>query len=204
MLPSQYGVDYEALLSAARAESETNVALILREQLLSKWRDLYVATVAHVTNIVCFQFRTFEYIFDLYSELEATGEVPYNQTVQDRVVAVLGTSARTEEMRDAGRLRGWVGPTEEFVGAERDKGHFMAHCIGGGLDVNVFSQERRLNRGWSPQGKIYRQVETYCYEQPGTFCFSRPVYADSSSVPRWLEFGLLKTDQSLWVEVFNN
>jgi len=204
MLPSQYAVDYEALLSAARAESETNVALILREQLLFKWRDLYVATVAHVTNIVRFQFRTFDYIFDLYSELEATGEVPYDQTIEDRVVGVLGTSARTEEMRDASRIRGWVGPTEEFLGTERDKGHFMAHSIGGGLDVNVFSQERRLNRGWSPQGKIYRQMETYCYEQPGTFCFSRPVYADGSSVPRWLEFGLLKTDQTLWVEVFDN
>jgi hypothetical protein len=68
----------------------------------------------------------------------------------------------------------------------------------------VFSQERRLNRGWSPQGKLYRQMETYCYEQPGTFCFSRPVYADGSSVPRWLEFGLLKSDQTLWVEVFDN
>ena len=79
-----------------------------------------------------------------------------------------------------------------------------SHCIGGGLDVNLFSQERRLNRGWSPQGKTYRQMETYCYEQPGTFCFSRPIYVDGSSVPRWLEFGLLKTDQTLWVETFEN
>ena len=204
MLPSQYAVDYEALLSTALAEGETNVASVLREQLLFKWRDLYVATVTHVTNIVRFQFRTFEYIFDHYSQLEATGEVPYDQTIQDRVVGVLGRSARAEEMRDASRIRGWAGPTEEFLGTERDKGHFMAHCIGGGLDVNVFSQERRLNRGWSPQGRIYRQMETYCYQQPGTFCFSRPIYADGSSVPRWLEFGLLKTDQTLWVEVFDN
>ena len=62
-------------------------------------------------------------------------------------MAVLGTSARAEEMRDAGRIRGWEWPTEEFVGAERDKGHFMAHCIGGGLDVNVFSQERLRKSG---------------------------------------------------------
>jgi hypothetical protein len=203
-LPSQHAIDYEVLLSAARAESEMNLTSILKKHLLSKWRDLYVTTVAHVTNIVHFPFRTFEYIFDLYSELEVMGEVPYNQTIQDRVVAVIGTSSRAEEIRDAGRLRNWAGPTEEFVAGERDKGHFMAHCIGGGLDVNVFSQERRLNRGWSPQGKIYRQMETYCYEQPGTFCFSRPIYADGSSVPRWLEFGLLNADQTLWVEVFDN
>ena len=204
MLPSQYAVDYDALLAAARAESETNAAFVLREQLLFKWRDLYMATVAHVTNIVRFQFATFEYIFDHYSQLEATGEVPYDQTIQDRVVAVIGTSARAEERRDSSRRRGWAGPTEEFLGTERDKGHFMAHCIGGGLDVNVFLQERRLNRGWSLQGKVYRQMENYCYEQPGTFCFSHPIYADGSSVPRWLEFGLLRADHTLWVELFDN
>jgi hypothetical protein len=44
MLSSQYAVVYEGLLEAARAESETNVALILREQLPFKWRELYVST----------------------------------------------------------------------------------------------------------------------------------------------------------------
>jgi hypothetical protein len=153
---------------------------------------------------VRFQFRTFAYICDIYSQLEVTGEVPYDQTIEDRVVAVLGTSARAEEKRDTSRSRGWVGPTEELLGTERDRGHYIAHCIGGGLDVNVFSQERCLNRGRSPQGKIYRQMESYCYEQPGTFCFSRPIYSDGSSVPRWLEFGVLRGDQTLWVEVFDN
>ena len=204
ILPSEYVIDYEALLSAAAAESGTNIPFLLREQLSYKWRDLYVAAVAHTANIVRFRFRTFEYICDLYSQLELTGAVPYDQTIADRVVAVVGTSARAEEARDTSRIREWARPTDELLGTERDRGHFMAHCIGGGLDVNVFSQERRLNRGWSPQGKIYRQMESYCYEQPGTFCFSRPVYADGSNVPRWLEFGLLKADQTLWVEVFDN
>jgi hypothetical protein len=163
-----------------------------------------VSSVARATNLVPFRYRTFEYICDIYSALEVTGEVPYDQTIEDRVAAVLGTSTRAEEKRDTSRSRGCVGPTEELLGTERDKGHFMAHCIGGGLDVNVFSQERCLNRGRSPQGKIYRQMETYCYEQPGTFCFSHPIYADGSSVPGWLEFGVLKDDQTLWVEVFDN
>jgi hypothetical protein len=142
--------------------------------------------------MVRFRRRTFEYICDLYSELEATGEVPYDQTIEDRVMAVFGTSSRAEEGRGANRIRGWVGPTEEFVVTARDQGHFMAHCIAGGLDVNVFSQERHLNRGWSSPGEIYRQMENYCYEQSGTFCFSRPIYTDGSSVPRGLEFGCLK------------
>jgi hypothetical protein len=58
------------------------------------------------------------------------GEVPYDQTVEDRVVAVLGTSALRDEPRDGTRMRGWLGDTRELVGATRDKGHFIAHCIG--------------------------------------------------------------------------
>lgn len=56
---------------------------------------------------------------DLYSELEAKGDVPYDQTIEDRVIAVLGTSARANEKRDAGRMGGWLGPTGEFTGTDR-------------------------------------------------------------------------------------
>jgi hypothetical protein len=203
-LSSQYAVDYEALLSTARAEGGANLALFLQGQLPLAWRAAYMKTVAHQPNLVRLRFRTFYNICDLYSQLELTGEVSYDQTIADRVVAVVGTSARAEEVRDTRRIRDWAWPTDELVGTERDRGHFMAHCIGGGLDVNVFSQERQLNRGWSAQGRIYRQMENNCYEQSGTLCFSRPIYADGSSVPRWLEFGLLKADQTLWVEVFDN
>ncbi len=39
-IPESYAIDYKALLSAARAESATNLALFLRTQLPFKWRDL--------------------------------------------------------------------------------------------------------------------------------------------------------------------
>jgi len=203
-LPTRQSVDYAALLNDARLESATDVVLYLRGHLPFKWRDLYLTAISRPTNIVQVRCRTFEYVFDLYSELEAIGGIPYDQTVEDRVVAVFGTSARPDEPRNGNRLRGWLGETGELVGATRDKGHFIAHCMGGALDVNVFSQDRRLNRGWSPQGKIYRQMERYCQQHPGTFCFSRPIYRDSSSVPQWLEFGVLKENENLWVEVFDN
>jgi hypothetical protein len=81
-----------------------------------------------MTNIVRFQFRTFEYVFDHYSTLEATSEVPYDQTIQDRVVGVIGTSTQAEEKRYAGRLWGWAAPTEEFFGTERVYVTRMAAC----------------------------------------------------------------------------
>ena len=202
--PRQQNLDYSALLDEARLESPHNLAAHLRRHLPIIWRDSYVSAAGRPTNVVRFPARSFEYIFDIYSELEAAGEVAYDQTVEDRVVAVFGVSVPPREQRTGSRMRGWLGEPGELVGATRDKGHFIAHCIGGGLDANVFSQDRRLNRGWSSQGKTYRQMERYCQEHPGTFCFSRPVYRDTSSVPRWLEFGVLKDDETLWVEVFDN
>jgi len=143
ILPAGQMLDYEALLHEARIEP--NAILHLRNHLPFKWRDLYVAAIFRPTNIVRFSCGTFEYIFDLYSELETVGEVPYDQTVEDRLVAVHGISARPEQPRDGIRMRAWLGQTGELLGATRDKGHFIAHCIGGGLDVNVFSQDRKLN-----------------------------------------------------------
>ncbi len=202
--PRKHVVDYTALLDDAWLESPNHLAAYLRNHLPDHWRKSYISTAVRPTNIVRFPSGSFEYIFDIYSDLEAAGEVAFDQTVEDRVVAVFGMSVSPPEARAGSRIRGWLGETGEIVGATRDRGHFIAHCIGGGLDLNVFSQDRKLNRGWSSQGKTYRQMERYCQEHPGTFCFSRPVYRDTSSVPRWLEFGLLKEDETLWVEVFDN
>lgn len=71
-------------------------------------------------------------------------------------------------------------------------------------ELNVFVQRRDLNRGWSDAGKRYRRMEDYCVRNPGTFCFSRPIYTDGSAKPAMLEFGALKTDGELWVELFDN
>jgi hypothetical protein len=46
-------------------------------------------------------------------------------------------------------------------------------------------------------------MEQYCFAHPGTFCFSRPLYADASSKPTLLEYGVLKAGE-LWVEIFEN
>jgi hypothetical protein len=89
---------------------------------------------------------------------------------------------------------------------EWDKGHFIAHSIGGALDgweLNVFVQRRELNRGWSEAGARFRDMEDYC-ANAGTFCFSRPLYADPTAKPAFVEFGVLKSDGQLCVECFDN
>lgn len=93
------------------------------------------------------------------------------------------------------------------LGRVGDKGHFIGHELGGsvaGMEANVFIQRRSLNRGWSAEGKVYRAMERYCRSHPETFCFSRPFYADDTSKPSLLEFGVLRGLDDLWVQRFDN
>jgi hypothetical protein len=122
-------------------------------------------------------------------------------------VAVSGRSAPRKRRRDDYRLKGWIGPTESTFGSQWDKGHFIAHSIGGAVDqeeVNVFVQRRDLNRGWSTAGKRFREMEKYCELNSGTFCFSRPVYHDQMARPALVEFGVLRENGEFWVECFEN
>jgi hypothetical protein len=203
-LPSQYAIDYAGLCSLAPERGVHGLIDFLREHLPIKWGEVYVAATSHVTNIVQVQRGTFEYWCDVYSGLEALGETPFDQRIKDRVIGVLGTSMPRRRTRRGSFPLRWLELPEEIAGCERDNGHLIAHSIGGGLDVNIFSQDRSVNRGLSGQGKLYREMEKHCFSNPSTFCFSRPVYADATSVPRWLEFGLMRDDGKLWIEVFEN
>jgi len=203
-LPSRYQIDYRRLCRAASAGSGWDLIAHLRSRFPARWQRVYATTVSHAPHFTLVEYGTFDYICDSYSSTEGLGEVAFDQRVRDRVVGVLGISLPMRGRRRGSMPKGWVEHPEEIDSSGRDKGHFVAHAIGGGLDMNVFSQARDLNRGISEQGKVYRLMERYCYENAGTFCFSRPVYDDSTSVPRWLEFGLLRDDGSLWVEVFQN
>jgi hypothetical protein len=204
LLPPQSRIDYRRLVRSARAGSIHGLIADLRFRLPTLWQRAYTAAASHTPNILHVEYGTFDYICDSYSEMEALGEVAFDQRVRDRVVGVLGISLPMRRRRRGALPKGWVEHPEEVDSSGRDKGHFIAHAIGGGLDMNVFSQARDLNRGLSEQGKVYRLMERYCYENAGTFCFSRPVYDDATSIPRWVEFGVLRDDGSLWVEVFEN
>lgn len=203
-LPPVSRIDYGHLGGDSRSSSIFGKIDYLRLHLPVLWQRAYAAVAAHIPNIVCVSYGPFEYICDSYSGMEACGEVAFDQRVRDRTVGVLGTSSPIRRRRRGTVPRDWVEHPEEIDGSSRDKGHFIAHAFGGGLDMNVFSQARDFNRGISDQGKIYRQMERYCYENAGTFCVSRPIYDDATSIPRWIEFGLLRGDGTIWVEIFDN
>lgn len=200
-------IDYESLLKEVRTDSYKAAVSFLMENLPFIWRDSYLEMMPRETNIVRFQYGTFEYIYDDYASLEATGAVPYDPKIEARLVGVSGCSEPKEAKRDDSRLRGWVGPTEKTFGRGWDKGHFIAHSIGGAVDqleVNVFIQRRDLNRGWSDAGRRFREMEKYCKSNPGMFCFCRPVYRDQTAKPALVEFGMLKNVHELSIERFDN
>jgi|SRR5579859_5215847 len=200
-------VYYSALFDSAEDVSVTAKATILIAKLPGLWTSAYLTMGARETNVCVIRHGTFHYIYDAYALIEASGKIPYDPIQESRLVAAFGVSKPQLSVRDDFRLKKWVGGTEAFFGKAWDKGHFIAHSIGGAVDkceLNVFVQSRKLNRGWTMEGKLFRRMEKYCAQNPGTFCFSRPIYTDGSARPALLEFGLLKSDGAPWVEVFDN
>ncbi|MGH7493673.1 MAG: hypothetical protein ACREOO_14950 [bacterium] len=201
------GLDYDRILAEISEERTKKLVAVMLEELPYLWCDVYRNMTPHQTDICRFTYGTFEYIFDAFPINASVDVVSANQNAEARLVAVLGNSNPLNRKRDDSRLRGWIGRTESFFGRRWDKGHFIAHSIGGavdGIEANVFVQRRDLNRGWSAEGKVFRAMEKYCFLNPGTFCFNRPLYTDCSARPAFLEFGVLKNDGKLWVEHFDN
>ncbi len=200
-------LNYGRILSEINQESIEKVIAFILKKLPCLWCEAYENMTPHQTDICRFTYGTFEYIFDAFPINASAGTVAVNQNDDAILVAVLGKSDPVKRKRDDHRLRGWIGRTESWFGKRWDKGHFIAHSIGGavdGIEANVFVQRRDLNRGWSPEGKVFRAMEKYCFLNPGTFCFNRSLYVDNSARPAFLEFGVLKSDGELWVERFDN
>lgn len=206
-LPLAYRVDYQALLVRAVPATLEGVCAYLSEELPYAWMEAYARMTPRQTNISRIQLGTFEYVFDDLATLEAIGEITVSMTAESRLVGVLGRSAPRPRARDDARLRGFLGRTETLFGTKWDKGHYMAHELGGavdGMELNVFVQRRDLNRGWSADGKVYRSMERYCQLHAGTFCFARPIYGDETARPNLLEFGILESTAEFWIELFDN
>lgn len=196
-------LDYAGILG--RAEKDDAISYLL-EELPQAWFEAYCNMTPRKTNVCRFPLGSFEYLFDDLATLEAMSEVPSSADNESRVVAAIGICKTQSLKRDDYRLKGWVGPTEKRFGKEWDKGHFIAHSIGGAVDqweVNVFQQRRVLNRGWAG-AKRYREMETFCAANPGVLCFSRPIYFTGLSLPCIIEFGVLRPDGSWWIEQFDN
>lgn len=200
-------VDYDAVIqNVCYRTLEDSIALLL-DKLPYAWCKSYKEFTLRSTDIVEVEYEGFRYIFDSYSDFDEYHLEYPDIEIGPRVVVAYGRSKPKQVARDDYRLKGWVGPTEKMFGGGWDKGHYIAHSIGGDVDgreMNVFQQRRHLNRGRSEPGKLFRQMEKECAMNVGTFCFHQALYDDQSTRPAFLEFGLLRANGELWVERFDN
>src|ERR1043166_3952228 len=173
------------------------------------WRTDYLAMPGSTSNLVVVTFgedsrasHFSRYLFDHSGDpalgTHAGAAAPM---AEDRVAAVWGTSRKVEAgTREKARIRGFpLGPASKGY----DRGHFFAHTMGRGLDINLFPQAARVNRGG-----LWRRMESSCVQNAGTFCFVRPIYVDGSWRPARLEYGIVKMEEEsapeFWGHVFGN
>jgi hypothetical protein len=63
---------------------------------------------------------------------------------------------------------------------------------------------RELNRGLSPQGKLFRSMERYIQQNEGVFYFVRPIYSDLTWMPDQIDIGIFTKEKGLLLNRFDN
>ena len=172
---------YETVAQDLTHADRAAVLQHLDKTLPDLWQLEYLDMPGSTTNLVTVTFgddtrngHFCRYLFDHASAQPPSDELTgddVNHVAEDRVAAVWGTS-RLEPAgtRDKSRMKGFL--RGGWADTQDDRGHFFAHTMGGGLDINLFPQAARLNRS-----ALWRRMERYCAGHPGTFCFVRPIYA---------------------------
>jgi hypothetical protein len=153
------------------------------------WEADYRTMTASPAELLTVTFRDADHpgselsvLFDHASA--AAGSSP--DGTEDRVVAVWGLSrSEPASTRDKQRMAGFLHGVWSDTYPGYDRGHFFAHTMGGGTDINLFPQLARVNRGGE-----WREMERYAAAHPGTFCFIHPIYTGTSWVPARIKYGL--------------
>jgi hypothetical protein len=149
------------------------------------WSEQYAAMTPWTPDVVEIELGSLTYLFDLApSQGDRDGAT-------DRVVGVWGRPTRPAGLRDTGRQRGFIPNPPGWSGAGYDRGHFVAHSLGGGMDINLFPQERQLNRGSSAAGRRWRALERRAARAENATLFVRPTYTDPTWTPTRLDFGIV-------------
>lgn len=182
-------IDYEELLHLVSTKSTGREAL--GRALEGEWAWLYERATIGTRDLRAFTVGTFTYLWDT-----TAAEAPEPEA---RLIGVYGTTSRPERPRDRSRMSGY--PLQQPGGGPTfHRGHGVAHSLGGPDEgYNLFVQAASVNLG----GR-WRGLERYAAAHPGTFIFVRCVYANASSIPSALEYGLISPSGRLVVHTFRN
>ncbi|HCN76681.1 MAG TPA: hypothetical protein DIT13_05745 [Verrucomicrobiales bacterium] len=208
-IQDQWKIDYQAASNALHDDDYAAHARRLVTLLSDEFTEVYRRNTEHPVMIEEAVMEASYFLFDMREVLTPTEMIETHGYLlkESRIVGAYGfsTSARTKRPSSKGFvMSNMFGGTEETFGKSYDKGHFICHGAGGGGDWNLFPQLRALNRGWSDEGKLYRNMEAYVAAHLGTMFFSRPIYSNGSLCPSHLEYGVLMPDRHMWCATFSN
>ncbi|HEX4322424.1 MAG TPA: DNA/RNA non-specific endonuclease [Acidobacteriaceae bacterium] len=141
----------------------------LPSRLVPLWCEEYVLT-SPSADIVEVETGSpgsaFTYLFDIQLE---------------RAIAAFGIPSTAKHARDKSRLRGH--PLAPNQGLNR--GHLMAHSIGGELDINLAPQAGKLNQGAFK--RLEAEVLKLAQDHQQSFYFVRLIYSNPSQLPALFE-----------------
>ena len=193
MDPAPWQVDYRALAARRRAEDAT-----LANDVVALWLAHYGDLTEWEPQVVEIALGNLTYLFDL-----APSSGRASPGADERVVGVWGRVAKPSTERDRARQAGFIPAPARWSQAGYDRGHFVAHSLGGGMDVNFFPQASDLNRGSSERGRRWRALERYAASAHDASIFMRPLYDGPSWTPALVEFCVV-TDVEVRCEWFDN
>ena len=173
---------------AAPPASKPNVVSPTRPP---QWVADYLQQSGAARDVREIEVDGFTYLYD-------TTTSPARSEPDNRIIAVYGRSGGSHGERDKSRMAGFPNPNHV------DRGHLVARLAGGGYDLNLVPQDPSLNRGHSEPGKVWRELEIYLADNPGTAFFVRPTYRDDSDYPSRFEFGVQSESGQWRIEAFDN
>jgi hypothetical protein len=188
---SNLSLDYEAFLaSLGQPPQPAEVGATLANAAADRYQ------AEHQGACALFEFEQIgaTYWFDFASSAALPQE--------DRTIAAWAITPTDVRRRDVSYQRGFpMAPDDE---SPVDRGHLIPHLSGGEFGPNIFRQDRRLNRGWSEQGKRYRALERAAAGTPGALYFGHLLYADDTAYPKQIEIAVLLPGETLRVDQFDN
>ncbi|MCW2993637.1 MAG: hypothetical protein JWQ18_1132 [Conexibacter sp.] len=187
-------VPYERLFAERRPSPEDWDSFV-RDALVPLWLNAYDAATPWATQVLEIPQGSLTFLFDMAPSMGDVGD--------DRVVAVWGRSVAAAGVRDKARQAGFIPVPEKWSKAGYDRGHFVSHAAGGGMDMNFFPQAKGLNRGHGERGGPWRALERETVARPGTPLLVRPTYDGDSWVPEYIDYCIV-VDGQLRAERFHN
>src|SRR5262245_23315076 len=177
-------IDYATFATTLIGKPHAQWPQLFDKQIVPKWCTGYRQSMTAAPQIVAVTLDGFVNVFD------ANGQ---------RLIGVFGLSqGKHTGARDSSRMAGHP----QSAGADYHRGHAIAHTLGGGTDINLFSQRGKLNIGQ------FRRLERAAVDDRNSLYFVRLTYlkGNGGQLPDWIEQGLFPSAHpaSLQTRQFKN